>query len=370
MRVIAVDDPGTLEVDDAISLEVGREVHRLGVHVALVAPLVPKGSQEDREAFKKGVSVYRPGDYELMLPAETVERGSLSLREARPVLSGYFDVDEDGNIRAYAFRVEEVRLSERMDYPTLRLRMRRDPWLRTLYLIAVSLAERRRMRGGRIIPLPFLRVVKSKDGWLFQRACPDDPDQVLVTEPMILYNATLAALFARERVPAVYRHQPEPHGKTPSRRNPLYPTRAVYAIRRSGLSAEPKPHQGLALPAYLQATSPFRRYADLVNQRQAIAFFNGEPLPYSKEEIEGMLEHLKEREREAKRVQREAVRQLVLEHLEGKVVKAIVSRRRKGGRVFVPEFVLELPLVERPEELREGQWVKVRVEGGAARVVG
>ncbi len=369
MRVIAVDDPGTLEVDDAISLEPGREVHRLGVHVALVSSAVPKGSEEDREAFAKGVSVYLPGNYQLMLRESTVRRLSLSTEGPRAVLSGYFDVDEDGNLKSFSFKVEEIQLSERMDYTSLRLLMRRDPWLRTLYLIAVSLSERRRMRGGNIIPLPFVRVLKGKDGWVFQRACPDDPDQVLVTEPMILYNATLAALLAREGVPAVYRHQPEPHGKTPSRRNPLYPTRAVFAIRRSGLSAEPKPHRGLALPAYLQATSPFRRYADLVNQRQALAFLRGKPLPYSKEEIEGMLAHLQEKEREAKRAQREAVRSLILEHLEGKVLRAIVSNKRKGGKVFIPEFVLEVPLMNRPEELKEGVWLRVRIEGGKARAL-
>jgi len=366
-NAFAADDSEIADPDDAISVEASGRFYRLGVHISLVSWFVSKGSVLDEEAARRAVSVYAPGKNTYMFP-EGLIRKRLSLSEERtnPVLTVFVDLDDEGAISKIEMKLAQIRLSARFTYRELSRLFKSEQRIRLLYSLSVALAERRALAGGGLIPIPYLKAYESGGGIVFERVDPDSPAQVMITEPMILYNQLISRLLAKNGVPGAFRHQLEPHGKPPSPRNPLYPVKALYALKRSHLSPTPKPHKGLGFPSYLQATSPLRRFADLINQRQAHALLEGTEPPYTQEELEALLPELERRETEARNAQREALRGAVVAHLEGKTLLGIISNQRKGGLVFLPDYLQQVPLGEEIEGMREGMRLKVRIKGGKA----
>jgi len=363
----AVDDPEIADPDDAISVETSGKFYRLGVHISLVSWFIRKGSALDAEAASRAVSVYIPGKNTYMFP-ESLIRKRLSLSEERtnPVLSVFVDLDDEGAINRVETKLCQLRLSARFTYRELARLFKAEQKIRHLYSLSVALAERRAMAGGNLIPIPYLKAYETSEGMVFERIDPRSPEQMMITEPMILYNQLISRFLAKNRVPGAFRHQPEPHGRPPSPRNPLYPVKALYALKRSHLSPTPKPHRGLGVSSYLQATSPLRRFADLVNQRQARALLEGEMPPYTQDELESLLPELESREIEVRNKQREALRAAAMAHLEGKTLLGIISNRRKGGLVFLPDYLQQVPLGEEFEGMKEGVKLTVKIKNGKA----
>ena len=137
---------------------------------------------------------------------------------------------------------------------------------------------------------------------------------------MILANET-AALYGRDNgLPLVYRSQEPPDCNPEEQGLDIVegPARDFYQrsfLKRSFTGTNPGPHYGLGLPAYIQATSPIRRSADLINQQQiAEHLAAGKPL-YTREEMLGLMETLEPGLDEAMLVQRERKRYFLLKYL-------------------------------------------------------
>ncbi len=366
-EAFAVDDPEIADPDDAISIRSFGKFYRLGVHISMVSWFIRKGSALDREAMARAVSVYFPGRSIYMFP-EGLIREKLSLSEKRtgPVLSLFADLDDDGTLIRVEMKLAQLRLSARFTYPELAGLLKSEPRIRQLYSLSLALSERRAMSGGNLIPIPYLKASEADGEMLFERIDPESPEQLMITEPMILYNHLVSKFLATKGVPGAFRYQPEPHGRPPSPHNPLYPVKALYALKRSHLSPEPKPHRGLGFSSYLQATSPLRRFTDLINQRQALALLEGTEPPYTTEELAGLLPDLEEREADSRKTQRDALYAAVMANLEGKIVPGVVSNRRRGGMVFLPDYIVQVPVVEPPEGMKEGLRVRVKIKDGKA----
>src|SRR5206468_9852596 len=109
-----------------------------------------------------------------------------------------------------------------------------------------------------------------------------------VSEMMILANGLTADLAAVNNLPLIFRTQ-EPREALAVEETPAIEALAFERLRktfkRSRLSLTPGLHSGLGLSAYTQASSPIRRYADLVTQRQFTAMLTGVPVPYGREEL-------------------------------------------------------------------------------------
>jgi len=174
--------------------------------------------------------------------------------------------------------------------------------------LADGLMARRRSAGA-------LALYDLTNGWVTTeegqlRHLPDIQETigyVIVQELMVLANAELARLCSHYEIPILFRnHTVKAHA--PPRMEVLsqlemalkYPDAGIDALRqRLGMTmrqaeygATLEGHYGLNLPAYMHATSPIRRYADLVNQRQIKAFFKGDKLPHTREDIVAIAEHI------------------------------------------------------------------------------
>jgi exoribonuclease-2 len=148
---------------------------------------------------------------------------------------------------------------------------------------------------------------------------------------MILFNRLAAQEAVRRGIPIIFRVQGKPTGEVPAF-DPTDPTaleRLRGLLQPATLSLTPGGHHGLGLPAYTQASSPLRRYADLVVQRQLQAGLSGRPVPHDQGELLRVLAAAETAERELRRVEAAVTERWALE-----VVARLPDRRGLTGLVL------------------------------------
>ena len=275
----SIDDAGTTEIDDAFSVTplAGGNI-RVGIHIAAPALTILRGSPLDRIARDRLSTVYMPGDKITMLPGPVIARYTLAAGHECPALSLYAEFDADGNTLRQDTRIERVRIAANLRHEDLDAELvdidDATPFGRELVMLA-GLADRLQAERRQGQPPERNRAdynfeiegdPASSDARvaIVVRARGSRIDR-LVSEWMIYANSQWGRMLALTRAPGMFRAQSQ--GKT-------------------RMTTQPQPHQGLNLPQYLWASSPLRRYADLVNQRQLIAVANGEKPPYPQGDAE------------------------------------------------------------------------------------
>lgn len=272
VEAYSLDDVNTTEVDDALSVTMLDEhTARIGIHIAVPAIGIDRGSSLDELARQRMSTVYMPGEKIPMLPDPLIQQFSLDAGSARPALSLYVTARLDnGEVLETDTRLELVKVRENLrlhqlegetteaalDNPDQPLAY--GHWLRPLWQFARHLTAKRDAVRGR----PELNTRTEYSFYLDGPA--DDPDSVvrlvprlrnapldrIVAEYMILTNSTWGGLLNQHGVPGVYRSQ---------------------QTGRTRMSTHALPHESIGVPQYIWATSPLRRYVDLVNQRQILA---------------------------------------------------------------------------------------------------
>ena len=273
VAAFSIDDAGTTEIDDAFSVTwLADGGVRVGVHIAAPALTVARDSVLEKIARERLSTVYMPGDKITMLPQEVIERFTLAAGHECPALSLYAEFAADGTAVRQETRVERVRIAANLRHEELDAELTgvgpETPFGRELLLLADAAdrlqAERRKGLAPERNRIDYNFVVEGDPATadarvaIIPRPRGSRIDR-LVSEWMIYANAYWGRVLALTRTPGMFRAQYQ--GKT-------------------RMTTQPQPHQGLNLPQYLWASSPLRRYADLVNQRQLIAVANGEKPPY------------------------------------------------------------------------------------------
>ena len=268
LPALAIDDDGNRDPDDALSLEVLEGgTRRLWVHVADVAALVTPDSPLDLEARKRGSTLYLPTHIIGMLPGALVERLGLGLHPQSPALSISIDFDAAGQAESVDVQLTTLRV-ERISYAQAQARLDAgDPLLTQLFELAKSSRTLREAEGAISISLPEV-LLKVRDGDISITPLQPYDTRFIVQECMTLAGWA-AAIFADDLELALpFATQDPPHRDSP-------PGNSIPAqwARRKTLSRtrfQPRlgPHSGMGLDAYAQATSPMRRYLDLVVHQQ------------------------------------------------------------------------------------------------------
>ena len=309
----SIDDDDTREVDDVLTVHQEGPRLRVDIDIADPSSFIAMGDPVDREALKRAATLYLPTGAFYMLPERLgCEVGSLSVGEARPAMRTSVWLDDQGRVTGYEHRRVTIRVGERLNYEQADQLLAQGEGataqaLRLLDEVARARAEVRRSRGALFISRREWKLQVRNQGESIQAIPldPNSPSRALVAEMMIL-TGSLAARDASERgVPIIYRTQPPPTDPLPEVA-PGHP--AAFALLRrhlhpASLSLSPDQHWGLGLEAYTQVTSPLRRYADLVAQRQLGAVIAGEPPPYNAQELLRVLAAAEATEKEAKRME-------------------------------------------------------------------
>ena len=271
VEAFSIDDATTTEIDDAFSVtKLGNGNWQVGVHIAAPALGIAPDSPLDREAAKRLSTVYFPGDKITMLPEAAVAQYTLAEGRDCPALTMYVEVTPELEIVAHRSAVERVRIAANLRHDSLeaqfneeqlalgRVDHRFGEQLLLLWRLAVKLERQRGKDEPAMARADYNFYVDDDRVSIVERRRGSPIDKV-VSEMMILVNTEWGRQLAENEIPALYRAQ---------------------ASGKVKMSTVPAPHQGLGVAQYIWASSPLRRYADLVNQRQLLSLVRNEPPAY------------------------------------------------------------------------------------------
>jgi exoribonuclease-2 len=276
LPAFAIDDEGNQDPDDALSLD----GDTLWVHVADVAALVARESDIDREARSRGANLYLPEGVVHMLPEALTHRLGLGLNDISPALSFGCRLGEDGGIAEVSIAPSWVRVT-RVSYEAADARLAEQPFA-DMVAFTERYRARRQARGATGIDLPEVSV-KVVDGRVVIRRLPRLGSRDLVTDAMLMAGEAAARFAIANGIAMPFATQVAPDEiRTPADMAGMYAYRRLF--KPSQTKAHPEPHGGLGIEAYVRATSPLRRYQDLLAHQQLRAFLHGEP-PLAREAL-------------------------------------------------------------------------------------
>lgn len=347
IKIFTIDSAESKDLDDAVSVEKTESGYILGVHIADVSNYVKGNSAMDKEALKRGTSIYYADKVIPMLPKE-LSNGICSLNpdENRLTLSSLIKLDKNGDIVSYRFCKSVIRSRVKGVYSEINriLDGTEDEYIREKYKdlkdeiflmneLADILIKRKKNRHAPQIETVESKLITDENG-----KCIDvmprtrGKSECIIEEFMLLANETASNLARKKGVPFVYRiHEEPPEEKIERLKKVLLQfninvpftevkpvhiekilesargTDAYEAINmmvlrsmsKAKYSEEPLGHFGLALEDYSHFTSPIRRYPDLAIHRIITDILAGYNETWLKKRYSGFVHNASERSSDA-----------------------------------------------------------------------
>ena len=390
LRMVTIDGEDAKDLDDAVSIEkLPDGKFRLGVHIADVSHYVPEGSPLDKEALKRGTSVYLVDRVIPMLP-EKLSNGICSLNPGvdRLTFTVMMDIDTDGRMLSHEIFESVINIDERMTYTDVyKILEEGDAKLAEKYSsliedfkamkeLAQILRGKRLSRGAIDFDFAEVKIILDEKG---------KPVEVkryeitianrIIEEFMLVCNETVAEHFRWLNTPFVYRihEDPDPEkiavfaefvhnlgyrlkglsGIRPgalqelleksrgTKEEALISTVMLRSLAKARYSHRNTGHFGLAAEFYCHFTSPIRRYPDLMIHRIMKEYLKGTLTPEREKQLNEKLPeisaHCSERERAADEAERETENLKKVEFMkqhEGEIFKGVISGATSFG-IFV-----------------------------------
>ena len=362
LHVYTIDDISTTEIDDGLSIETLADgSKRIWIHIADPTRWLDPESALDKDARKRGTSVYLPTGVIPMFPMD-LATGPMSLIESKVCHAMSFAVDLDavGAIANYEIVASLVKPNYRLTYDDVEemLQLGVEDDLERLADYARLRKKWRVDQGAIEIHLPDTSVkVDSKNGdRLTLELMEDTFSRQLVAEMMILAGEVAAKFAQTNNIPIPYRYQEQPElppldtlMQLPS--GPVREFAICRCMTKGSLGLYASRHSGLGLDAYAQVTSPIRRYSDLLAHWQIKAFLLGEPLPFTAEMLTAILQAIDPAIWDANQVEKQSVRYWSLEYLRRNkdvVWEALMldwlRENEKLALVLIEDLGLKLPM--------------------------
>lgn len=311
-QMVTIDGEDAKDLDDAVSLTKEGNIYHLGVHIADVSHYVREDSPLDKEAVKRGTSVYLVNKVIPMLP-HALSNGICSLNEGvdRLALSCLMDIDENGKVVGHRIAETVVNIDRRMSYSIVKKIIEdRDeeetgkyeplvPMFFMMQELAELLRAQRRKRGSIDFDFPECKIELDEKGRPVKVGAYDRNKATRIIEDfMLIANETVAEDYFWQEMPFIYRthENPDPEKilklgifinnfgysiKTgqeqihPKELQKLItkiegtPEEAVISrltlrsMKQAKYTVDNDGHFGLAAKYYCHFTSPIRRYPDL-----------------------------------------------------------------------------------------------------------
>jgi len=387
LRMVTIDGEDAKDLDDAVSIEkLDNGNYRLGVHIADVSYYVTEDSPLDKEALKRGTSVYLVDRVIPMLPRK-LSNGICSLNPNvdRLAFTVMMEIDSAGRVVNHDIFESVININERMTYTNVyKILVDKDKELckRYDYLVddfklmeelANILRNKRMLRGAIDFDFEEAKIILDKTGK------PIDVKRYEITiankiieEFMLVCNETIAERFFWANTPFVYRIHEEPdpekieafnefiynlgyHIKGVKKVHPralqellekikgkkeerIISTIMLRSLKKARYSHQQEMHFGLATKFYTHFTSPIRRYPDLIIHRIMKEYLKSGINEFREDELIKKLpditKHCSERERAADEAERETEDLKKVEYMkahEGEVFEGIISNVTSFG---------------------------------------
>ncbi len=312
LDTVTIDGEDAKDLDDAITLSKEGDIYHLGVHIADVSHYVTEGSPLDKEALKRGTSVYLVDRVIPMLPHK-LSNGICSLNqgEDRLALSCLMDIDGKGNVVGHKITESVINVNRRMSYTSVKKILEdKDeaeiaeykelvPMFELMEELAAILKEKRRKRGSIDFDFPESKILLDAKGKPIEvKAYERNTATKIIEDFMLIANETVAEDYFWQELPFVYRTHENPDEEKITKLG-IFINNFGYSIRMGQDEIHPKElqklidkiegtpeealisrltlrsmkqakyttentgHFGLATRYYCHFTSPIRRYPDL-----------------------------------------------------------------------------------------------------------
>ena len=358
LNCFTIDGEDSRDLDDAVSISKNSDgTYKLGVHIADVGEYVKYNNPLDKEAFKRGTSVYFPNLVLPMLPRK-LSNGICSLNEMvdRLALSVFMDIDKNGEVKKYDICESIIKSKKRFTYTTVSAILDGDeyecqqnrPFVKDLLLMNELnhiLIKMREKRGAIDFDIPEVKITLNELGDVLDvQQAPRDDSHRLIESFMVAANETVATHYNNKKEPFVYRIHETPDSEkmanfirlatsmgvkttaNPDKVAPLDLQKILTQVNeldskymlnriclRSMKKAKYSPdcigHFGLASVKYCHFTSPIRRYPDLTIHRIIKADLRGELtgklLTEQRQFVVASSMHSSDREQSAEKVERD-----------------------------------------------------------------
>src|SRR5215831_12001389 len=401
--IVTIEPDDARDFDDAINVEkLPNGGWQLGVHIADVAAYVEPGSALDREARRRGNSVYLPDRVIPMLP-ERLSNGVCSLKPEvdRLTHSVFIQFDKRGMAKSARFTQSVIRSAHRLTYKeaysilTSAPRNRLSDRLHLAWELAALLRRKRFEHGALDLDFPEVKVWVDTNGKPIRlERVENDESHQLIEEFMLAANEAVARELKKRAIPTIYRVHENPdleklaeyrefalsfgynvgdlthraelqrllaeiRGKPEEQ---ALKVGLLKSLKRARYDPQPLGHYGLAKTNYLHFTSPIRRYADLVVHRALGR--DGTPLPsaasrtterrsrsdapYHVAEVASIAEHISTTERNAADAEIDATQMKKLEFFQQQLAgrkpqifsATVVDIRNYGLMVELPDALV------------------------------
>jgi ribonuclease R len=373
IQMVTIDDQTARDFDDAVSLEsLAGGNYRLGVHIADVSHYVRQGKALDREALKRGTSIYLVERVIHMLPPLLSENlCSLQAEKDRLAVSVLMDIDRNGDLLSARYTASVIKVTERLTYQQVEAYLNgeeQNPFkeenlkklLDQMKGLAGILRKRRMQRGSLDLDLPEAKIEIDENGLpLSIKKREMGQSESLIEEFMVYCNEAVASYLNQRKLPCIYRIHTIPTVEklaglretlslmgigVLSKQKVLKPKHLTelleqtrgdkaerlvrYLVLRSlpqaQYSAVNEGHFGLASTCYCHFTSPIRRYPDLIvhrilKQQLVPGGLTGEKIKKLKARLPEMALHSSERERAAVEAERASIEMKKAQYMEQKI---------------------------------------------------
>jgi ribonuclease R len=358
LAMVTIDGEDAKDMDDAVSLEITEDNnYRLGVHIADVSHYVKENSPLDREALKRGTSVYFPDRVIPMLPTE-LSNGicSLNPKVDRLAFSVFMEIDSLGRVVNHEIAESVINVTKRMTYTDVyKILEEQDPVLTERYRplvpmfenmrdLALLLMKKRSLRGAIDFDFPETKIIVDEQG----KPLSIEKYEItianrIIEEFMLICNETVSEHFYWANTPFVYRIHEDPDPEKIQRLNEflfnfgvrikgsgnvhpralqdvlakvrgtrqerIISTMMLRSLQKARYSDEHTWHFGLAANYYSHFTAPIRRYPDLIIHRIMKEYINGklndERNEYYSDILHDIAKHCSEREKNAEEAERD-----------------------------------------------------------------
>lgn len=373
VQMVTIDGEDAKDLDDAVSLTVEDGMYKLGVHIADVTNYVQEYSALDREALKRGTSVYLVDRVIPMLP-HALSNGICSLNEGvdRLALSCLMTINKKGEVVDHKLCESVIHSNRRMTYTSVKKILEdRDaeeiakyeelvPMFEQMGELAAILRKKRHKRGSIDFDFPETKVILDKKGHPVEiKPYERNTATKLIEEFMLIANETVAEHFFWQETPFVYRTHETPDAEKIEKlvtfirnfglnlkaghREDIHPKEiqklldtisgtdaeamisrlTLRSMKQAKYSTESTGHFGLACKYYCHFTSPIRRYPDLQIHRIIKEEYRGRLNEDRVAHYRGILDQVANQssttERRAEEAERETIKMKKAEFMEDKI---------------------------------------------------
>ena len=369
IRMVTIDGDDAKDLDDAVSLSMEGGLYELGVHIADVSNYVQEYSALDREALKRGTSVYLADRVIPMLP-EALSNGICSLNEGedRLALSCLMQIDQGGEVVDYRIVESVIRVDRWLTYSVVKRILEDDdiiwkeqyrefvPMLQAMGDLSAILRKNREKRGSIDFDFPESRMILDGTGYPTEiRAYERNTATKLIEEFMLAANETVAQHFYWLDCPFLYRTHESPEQEKIKKlavlmrnmgfgmktgREEIHPKEiqkllwqaegsesealvsrlALRSMRQAKYTPNCAGHFGLASRYYCHFTSPIRRYPDLqihrIIKQQLRGKLDEDKQAHYRDILDGVAVQCSMTERRANEAERECEKMKKAEYME------------------------------------------------------